>query len=78
MTDRRLAKVSVDGSLCVGTRMCGVIAPEVFEFDEATGVSHAILELSELDDTLLDAGINCPVGAVRLSDPETGEEIPTV
>lgn len=75
-TDRRV-QVVVDERLCVGTRMCTVVAPSMFEFDEAMGVSRAVLDVVALDASLMDAGVNCPVGAVRLTDPVTGEELST-
>lgn len=70
-------RVEVDEALCVGTRMCVAVAPEVFEFDQGTGLSHAIVAITAMSDEVVEAGESCPVGAIRFTDADTGEEIAT-
>jgi ferredoxin len=70
---RRFA-VHVDRNLCVGNAMCRAVAPDAFTPDEQ-GQSVAADPFPEPLETALEAAAGCPVGAIRVEDLDTGEEI---
>lgn len=72
MTERILAKV--DDCLCVGNAMCRAAAPRAF-VEGAGGQSEVAEPWTEDIGALLEAAANCPVGAITVFDPETGESI---
>ncbi len=72
MTQRFTAHV--DPHLCVGNAMCRAIAPNAFVADEQ-GQSVATNPPGESLETALEAAASCPVGAITVTDADTGDEI---
>lgn len=72
MTDR--LSVEVDREVCVGSRLCQMVAPEAFRLDEATG--HAVVLEPEVDDEepVWEAAEGCPREAIRLTSVATGRQ----
>lgn len=66
--------VSVDHDLCVGNGMCRAIAPKGF-VEEEDGQSSAGDPNAESVETILEAAASCPVGAITITDADTGEEL---
>jgi ferredoxin len=66
--------VNVDRGLCVGNGMCRAIAPKGFAEDE-DGQSVPADPNAEPLETILEAAASCPVGAITVTDADTGEEI---
>jgi ferredoxin len=70
----RSLRIEVDHSVCVGNGTCLTIAPDVFE--------HNAYRQSEVknpdgapEEVVLRAATNCPVGAIRVSDAATGQQL---
>lgn len=70
----RQIAVSVDQALCVGNGMCRAIAPEAF-VEEEDGQSTPGDPNAEPLDSVLEAAASCPVGAITVTDADTGEEL---
>ncbi len=69
---KRLLRAEIDRALCVGTSNCAEAAPEAYEMDEDC-VPHAG---AEADAAALLAGAEaCPVGAIRVFDRGSGEQV---
>lgn len=67
--------VTVDRDTCMGTRLCNAIAPQALEYDDALAVTRPVSPSVPRSDEIVEAAEKCPVGAIRLRDPETGREI---
>lgn len=67
-------RVLVDKVLCIGAGICVEVAPTVFSFDE-DGKAETPPEVEAPLTKLLDAAKGCPVLAITLIDPETGEQL---
>lgn len=60
--------VEVDEDLCVGTGDCVRIAPTAFALDRGDRVARVLPTASETDmEDLLDAAMNCPTQAIRVT-----------
>lgn len=70
---RRIA-VHVDHDLCVSNGMCMAVAPKAFVADE-NGQSIAADPNAEALDKVLEAAASCPVGAIVVTDADSGEEL---
>ena len=66
--------ISVSHDRCVGSQMCILTADATFELDDS---GQAIVRDPEGDDrdTIVDAASQCPVEAITVVDPETGQEL---
>ncbi|MDH6543440.1 ferredoxin [Streptomyces lavendulae] len=77
MTTETLEKtrwqISVDRAACTGTGMCVHAAPAYFRLVE--GRAEALCGTADADAGLLDAALNCPVEAIRLTEVATGTVI---
>ena len=64
--------VSVDHDLCVGSTMCVLTAGSVFALDDE---GQSVVEDPDGADraTILDAAAQCPMEAISVRDPDTGE-----
>lgn len=63
-------RVEVDGASCIGSGMCRVIAPEVFDLDEDAGLVH-LLDPHPPAHTALavhEAVLRCPAAAILAHD----------
>jgi ferredoxin len=67
-------KISIDKDRCVGSTLCIMQAPDIFELD-AEHQSHVIDPDTDDDEGLLDAARACPMNAIFLIDKETGEQV---
>lgn len=64
--------VSVNDA-CVGVAMCTTIAPDLFEV--IGGRSRPVNSRVAADDRLWEAVDNCPVSAIEVRDPQTGQSV---
>lgn len=60
-----MVKVEVDHDLCVGNGSCLRIAPRVFRHNDQRQ-SEVIDAAGASDEVIMEAAINCPVGAIRV------------
>ena len=65
-------KVRVDRDLCKGAGSCVVLAPKVFQLDDADK-AVVIDPRGENDETVWAAAESCPFDAIILEDEATGE-----
>ena len=74
--DRTLSglQIRIDRTLCVGTKNCIHVAPEVFElgYDQIVTFLEDALDIER--DRLIEACAVCPVGALLVFD-ETGRRL---
>jgi ferredoxin len=69
---RRLI-IEVDDELCVSSQNCLYSAPATFELgDEGAQV---LPEPHDDAEAVIDAGRNCPQGAIAVRDADTGEDL---
>ncbi|WP_241385512.1 ferredoxin [Rhodococcus sp. CH91] len=63
-------KVTVDTQKCIGSGMCVLHAPEVFDQRDGDGVVMLLIEnpASELDSSVRESADACPATAIRLAD----------
>ncbi|MDQ6811545.1 MAG: ferredoxin [Actinomycetota bacterium] len=61
---------NIDQSACAAHGDCEAIAPEIFRVDDAARVIG-----SGPDELMLQAAQICPTVAIRISDPDSGEQI---
>jgi ferredoxin len=63
-------KVAVDRVKCCGAGQCVLVAPEVFDQDDADGVVLLLTEspAPEHFDRVREAGAICPAGAIESSE----------
>ena len=64
MAERRLIRVEVDASLCVGSGMCVNFNPDLFRIQVDGHAAYVGEKLDEL--SALDAAELCPVSAINL------------
>jgi ferredoxin len=70
----RAVAARVDHNLCVGNAMCRAVAPKAFVEGE-DGQSIPADPNAETLESVLEAAAICPVGAITLTDADTGEEV---
>ncbi len=70
---RRLS-ISVDHSRCVGNAMCVATAPGVFAHNRDRQ-SEAVDPDGAPEETILQAAISCPTGAISVELIDTGERL---
>lgn len=70
----RSLHVSIDQEQCVGNQMCVSALPQVFQLDD-DGTSQVIDASAASEGELIEAGMNCPVGAISVIDAETDEDL---
>ncbi|MEV5377605.1 ferredoxin [Streptosporangium nondiastaticum] len=66
--------VRVDRGLCVGSGMCAGSAPGAFALD-AGHRSRPLAEETDPSEEVLAAAETCPVEAITISRPDTGETV---
>jgi ferredoxin len=69
-------RLDVDRNACISSGMCTGIAPERFVL-EGDG-SHAISEIVDEDEAVIDAAESCPVEAIRVFNAASGELVSPV
>ncbi|MGW0363283.1 ferredoxin [Streptomyces sp. NPDC002990] len=67
-------QVEVDRAVCIGSGMCVHHAPELFTLDSARQ-SHPREATTDANEPLLTAAEGCPVEAITLTLPGTGEAV---
>jgi len=70
---RRL-RIAVDQDKCVASTMCVNTARATFALDES-GKSSVVNVQGDPEETILDAAESCPVGAISITDADSGEQI---
>jgi ferredoxin len=70
----RKLRVSVDKTQCVSNQMCVTALPSVFRLDD-DGIAEAFDPSAASEEELIEAGANCPVGAISVTDADTGEDL---
>lgn len=60
-----MVKIHVDHDLCVGNGSCLRIAPRVFRHNEQRQ-SEVIDPAGASEEVIMEAVLNCPVGAIRV------------
>ncbi len=74
---RKIVKIVVDRSLCIGASSCIAVAPDVFALDsENIAVVKPDAPLD--DDMLLLAAQSCPTNAIFLYDEEGNQVYPPI
>ncbi len=70
---KRIARIEIDRTTCIGAASCAALAPNTFELDDE---NIAVLKNPTSDDaqTILLAAQSCPVDAISLYD-ETGAQL---
>ncbi len=67
-------RIEVDPERCVGNAMCLALAPGVFAHNESRQSEVRDPEGGSRDD-ILEAAENCPTGAIRVRDADTGARL---
>ena len=67
-------EIEVDRELCFGFGDCVDSAPGVFELDDENKSIVVDPDAADRDDLVM-AAQDCPVDAIILTDPETGEQV---
>ncbi len=70
---RRL-RISIDYDRCVGSGICVLTAPAVFQFNERRQ-SSVRDPAAEPEETVLEAAQGCPQTAIFVEDADTGERL---
>ncbi len=71
----RIAKVTVDKDLCIGSASCVAILPEVFDLGEDGKAYVKEGSVASADaEAILDAARSCPVSAIIVTDAD-GKQI---
>jgi ferredoxin len=65
----------VDPRQCIGSRQCTSIAPHVFTYDETVIASVVRGGPFADDDSVCEAAEQCPVGAITVTDADTGDHV---
>jgi ferredoxin len=63
-------RLEVDRHTCISSGMCAGIAPDHFEL-EGDG-SHAVQDVVDHDEAVVDAAESCPVEAIRVFSAASG------
>ena len=66
--------ISVSHDRCVGSQMCILTAAATFELG-AGGQAIVTDAAGDDRDTIVEAASQCPVEAITVVDPDTGEEL---
>jgi ferredoxin len=66
-------RLEVDRSLCSGFGSCVELVPGVFRLAE-DGLAEA-LGAESAEAGVVEAAVSCPMGAIRVVDADTGEEV---
>nr|WP_232328393.1 ferredoxin [Kibdelosporangium sp. MJ126-NF4]CTQ96179.1 hypothetical protein [Kibdelosporangium sp. MJ126-NF4] len=64
-------RLDVDRHLCISSGMCVGIAPDHFEL-EGDG-SHALADVVDQDEAVIDAAESCPVEAIKVLSAANGD-----
>ncbi|HEU0103448.1 MAG TPA: ferredoxin [Mycobacteriales bacterium] len=74
MSDSPTVRIDIDRDVCLGSGMCVTTAPALFALDE---LRQAVLVPGAVPTALLavDGAQNCPVAAIAVYDPVTGERL---
>ncbi|CAM4030497.1 ferredoxin [Kibdelosporangium persicum] len=64
-------RLEVDRHLCISSGMCVGIAPDHFEL-EGDG-SHALADVVDQDEAVVDAAESCPVEAIKVFSAASNE-----
>lgn len=67
-------RIHVDQDACQGSGLCAGIAPEHFKIGSDYR-SHAVHEVVDADDDVLDAAECCPLEAILVTDADTGRPV---
>lgn len=70
---RRL-RIIVDQDKCVGSTTCINTARATFALDEL-GKSSVVNAQGDPEEIVIEAAESCPVGAISITDADTGEQI---
>lgn len=70
----RQLQVTVDKNTCVSNGWCFKTVPGVFR-EDANGLSEVVDPKAASEEEIIEAGFNCPVGAISVVDAETGEDL---
>ena len=57
-------RIDIDRHTCISSGMCAGVAPDHFEL-EGDG-AHALAEVVDQDEAVIDAAESCPVEAIRV------------
>ncbi len=66
-------RIEIDRPLCSGFGTCVGASPSHFVLDDS-GIA-AVLVAETDDDGVLDAAGSCPMGAIAVFDPATGDQL---
>lgn len=66
-------RIEVDRTLCSGFGSCVELVPGVFRLAEDGLVEALAIESGE--EAVVEAALSCPMGAIRVVDADTGEEV---
>ncbi|WP_155371163.1 ferredoxin [Catellatospora vulcania] len=69
-------KVAVDRDRCIGSGLCAGTAPDYFALVDKK--STPLRDLVDPDESVSDAADCCPVEAILVTDPTTGDTIAPV
>lgn len=62
-----LPQVELDQELCIGSGECAALAPNAFSLEDANLTVTVLATAPETDlETLRDAEMSCPTGAIRI------------
>ena len=72
-TEMRKLKICINEEECIGDNLCAAEAPGTFDMD----VDKAVLlpEITDNEETILEASAACPVDAITVIDEQTGEKL---
>jgi ferredoxin len=70
----RALRVTIDEQACVGNQACVESAPGVFRLNQK-GTSEVVDVAAGTEDEIVDAAWNCPVGAISVTDADTGLDL---
>ena len=66
-------RIEIDRTLCSGFGSCVELVPGVFRLAD-DGLVEAIAAESG-EEAVVEAAVSCPMGAIRVLDADTGEEV---
>ncbi len=66
-------RIEVDRTLCSGFGSCVELVPGVFRLADDGLVEALAAESGE--EAVVEAAVSCPMGAIRVLDADTGEEV---
>lgn len=71
---KKIARIEVDRTLCIGAATCITVAPDAFELDNENKSTVKAEALSVDQETLWLAAQSCPTKAIKLFD-EAGKQL---